>query len=93
MNAAALSASTQAIRKAFADSVAAKRTFLREHAAAGAAVAERLVGRVGPPERGAGGSGGMALWQPPINRAKNTQHPLRPVMVRARTAWHRSADS
>lgn len=45
LNAAALSASTQAIRKAFADSVAAKRTFLREHAAQVATVADLLVAR------------------------------------------------
>jgi len=45
LNAAALSASMQAIRKAFADSVAAKRTFLREHGAAVATVADLLVAR------------------------------------------------
>jgi D-sedoheptulose 7-phosphate isomerase len=45
LNAAALSASTQAIRKAFADSIAAKRTFLREHASTVMSVAELLVAR------------------------------------------------
>ncbi len=34
----------------------------------------------------------IALMQPPLNLAKNTQHPLRPVMISARAAWHRSAD-
>jgi D-sedoheptulose 7-phosphate isomerase len=45
LNAVALSAATQAIRKAFANSVAAKRTFLREHAAQVAIVADLLVTR------------------------------------------------
>jgi D-sedoheptulose 7-phosphate isomerase len=40
-----LSASTQAIRKAFADSIGAKRTFLREHAAALATVADLVTQR------------------------------------------------
>jgi D-sedoheptulose 7-phosphate isomerase len=45
LNAAALTASTRAIRKAFADSVTAKRTFLREHTAEVAAVADLLAAR------------------------------------------------
>jgi D-sedoheptulose 7-phosphate isomerase len=45
LNAAVLSASTRAIRQAFADSVAAKRTFLREHGPVVATVAELLVAR------------------------------------------------
>lgn len=45
LNAAALSSSTRAIRQAFADSVAAKRTFLREHGAEVAKVADLLVAR------------------------------------------------
>jgi D-sedoheptulose 7-phosphate isomerase len=44
-NAAALSASTQAIRKAFADSIRAKRIFLREHAATLATVADLVARR------------------------------------------------
>ena len=45
LNAPALSATTQAIRKSFADSIAAKRTFLKEHAAALAKVAELVTDR------------------------------------------------
>lgn len=45
LNAAALSSPTRAIRQAFADSVAAKRTFLREHGAEVAKVADLLVAR------------------------------------------------
>ena len=45
LNAAALSASTREIRKAFADSIVAKRTFLREHAAALATVADLIASR------------------------------------------------
>ncbi len=40
-----MSASTQAIRKAFAESIGAKRTFLREHAAELATVAELVTAR------------------------------------------------
>ena len=45
MNAAALPASTQTIRKIFSDSIAAKRTFLREHGARIAPVADLIVAR------------------------------------------------
>ncbi len=45
MNAAALPASTQTIRKIFADSIAAKRTFLREHGARIAPIADLIVAR------------------------------------------------
>ena len=46
MNASALAASTtQTIRKIFADSIAAKRTFLREHGSRIAPVADLIVGR------------------------------------------------
>jgi D-sedoheptulose 7-phosphate isomerase len=40
-----LAATTQAIRKSFADSIAAKRTFLKEHAASLASVAELVTDR------------------------------------------------
>ena len=45
MNAPALAATTQAIRKSFADSIAAKRTFLKEHAAGLAEVADLVTAR------------------------------------------------
>ena len=45
MNAAALATSTQVIRKIFADSISAKRTFLREHGARIAPVADLIVAR------------------------------------------------
>ncbi len=45
LNAANLSATTDAIRRAFADSIAAKRVFLREHAATLARVADLVVER------------------------------------------------
>ena len=45
LNASALSAPTQAIRKAFAASIAAKRTFLREHATTLATVADLVARR------------------------------------------------
>lgn len=45
LNAAALSSSTRVIRQAFADSVAAKRTFLREHGADVARVADLFIAR------------------------------------------------
>lgn len=52
-----------------------------------------FVGFVEHPEPETVESDVIALLQPPLNLAKNTQHPLRPVMMRARAAWHRSADS
>jgi D-sedoheptulose 7-phosphate isomerase len=45
LNAAALPASTQTIRKIFSDSIAAKRIFLREHGARIAPVADLIVAR------------------------------------------------
>jgi D-sedoheptulose 7-phosphate isomerase len=45
LNAPALAATTQAIRKSFADSIAAKRTFLKEHGGSVATVAELLIDR------------------------------------------------
>lgn len=45
LNALSLSAATQAIRRAFAASIAAKRTFLREHAATLAVVADLVAER------------------------------------------------
>ncbi len=45
LNAPALAATTQAIRKSFADSIAAKRTFLKEHAAELATVADLVTAR------------------------------------------------
>jgi D-sedoheptulose 7-phosphate isomerase len=45
LNAAALATATQVIRKIFADSITAKRTFLREHGARIAPVADLIVAR------------------------------------------------
>jgi D-sedoheptulose 7-phosphate isomerase len=45
LNAAALATSTQTIRKIFSDSITAKRTFLREHGARIAPVADLIVAR------------------------------------------------
>lgn len=45
MNAAALAAAKQTIRRIFAESIAAKRTFLREHGGRVASVAELIVAR------------------------------------------------
>ena len=45
MNTPDLSATTHAIRRAFADSIAAKRVFLREHATTLARVADLIAGR------------------------------------------------
>lgn len=55
--------------------------------------AHLFIGLLAHPEPDTVESAVIALLQPPLNLAKNTQHPLRPVMVRARAAWHRSADS